>query len=158
MLLLFTGAFAGPPAISGVRNLYKASAIEEDSCRKLIGILTAYNETNNPLLTGYRACATMMMAGYVINPLSKLSKFNEGKNVLEKCIEASAENIELRFLRFSMQCKAPSFLGYNASLQADKYLLLQAVSSIPDLQLKEMILSFFKNSDCLNDSEKQIIK
>ncbi|CAN5422431.1 hypothetical protein BH11BAC1_BH11BAC1_02320 [soil metagenome] len=158
MLLLFTGALAGTPAITEVRNLYKASAVQEDSCRKLIDILKAYNETNNPLLTGYRACATMMMASYVINPFTKLSKFNDGKSVLEKCIGVSKENIELRYLRFSMQCTAPSFLGYSSSLNADKSFLLQAVSGVTDLQLKKMILSFFKTSDCLNDSEKQIIK
>ena len=29
----------------------------------------------------------MIMAKYVVSPINKLSKFNEGKNLLEKCIE-----------------------------------------------------------------------
>jgi hypothetical protein len=68
------------------------------------------------------------------------------------------ENMELRFLRFSIQTKAPSFLGYNNSIKADKIFLLYSISKINELHLKEMVVTFLKSSKYLTPAEKQKIK
>ena len=96
-------------SLNEVRTLYQKSASEKKSCTKLIALLQSYNETNNPTLAGYKACATMVMAKYSFNPISKLSNFINGKKLLEKCIEADNKNIELRLLRFTVQNKSPFF-------------------------------------------------
>ena len=137
-----------------IRNLYKKANCEVSSCKKIISILSAYNETNNTLWAGYKACATMMMANYVINPYSKLSNFSKGKKLLEKCINADFNNTELRFLRFSVQTKAPAFLGYTNSIEGDKMFLLQAIKGVTDIDLKNSIMDFLKNSEYLTKSEK----
>lgn len=157
LILLFTTShliFAAVPSVTEVRNLYQKAAIESKSCTKIITLLDSYTEKNNALLAGYKACATMMMANYVSNPYSKLSNFREGKNLLEKCIKTDSENIELRFLRFSVQSKAPSFLGYNSSIKSDKKYLINSIQSISDADLKERIISFLKNSEHLTPGEK----
>ncbi len=142
------------PSTTEVRNLYQKAAYESQSCHKILTLLDIYNEKNNALLGGYKACARMMMANYVINPYSKLSNFNEGKNLLEKCIKAESKNIELRFLRFSVQTKAPSLLGYKSSIKSDKQILINSISDIKDTELKELIVSFLKNSEHLTSTEK----
>ncbi len=159
LLLVFISAesFANVPPQNEVRILFQYSAIKEDSCKKLITILNSYNEENNPLLAGYKACATMMMAKYVFNPFSKLSSFYKGRNLLEKSIEADKENIELRFLRFSIQNSVPSFLGYKSSIDNDKLFLMNRLSTVKDTSLKQWIVSFLKQSDYVTASEKQKI-
>lgn len=142
------------PSITEVRYLYQKAALESKSCTKIITLLDTYTEKNNALLAGYKACATMMMANYVTNPYSKLSNFREGKNLLEKCIKTDSENIELRFLRFSVQSKAPSFLGYNSSIKSDKRFLINSIHNLNDSDLKERIISFLKNSEHLTPGEK----
>ena len=158
LLIIFFRAGAAIPALSEVRILYKASATAEDSCKKLIRLLEPYNERENPLLTGYKACATMMMASYIYDPYQKWLKFSDGKSLLEKCLVVSNDNAELRFLRFSMQCSAPGFLGYMDAIDQDKAWLKNSVYDLNDAALRQMILHFFKTSDCLSDAEKQTLK
>ena len=144
--------------LNEVRLLFNKSASNEESCKKLMSVLNQYNETNNSTLAAYKACATMMMANHVFNPLNKLSNFNKGKELLEKCVAVDKENTEIRYLRFTIQSNAPAFLGYNNSISNDKAFLLNAVNDISDLQLKRIIISFLKSSEYLTSKEKQNIK
>lgn len=117
-------------------------------------MLEQFNETNDPVLGAYKACASMMMAGYVLNPVLKLSYFNEGKELLEKCINSASLNIELHYLRFAMQSEAPSFLGYTGYISKDKKFILEKVNSVKDKQLREMIVSYLVKSPLLTEKEK----
>lgn len=152
---IFSNSPANNPSIEEVRNIYQKAAKDEALCKKLIVSLQIYNESNNTSLAAYRACATMIMAKYVTNPFNKLSKFNEGKNLLEKCIEKDNRNVEIRFLRFTVQCNAPKFIGYNTSITLDKNFLLNALTSINDKQLKNIVIAFLKSSAYLTVVEKQ---
>ncbi len=160
LILIFcvVNSYAYIPSQSEVRLLYHEAATKEASCKKLITVLQSFDESNNPLFAGYKACATMMMANYFFNPFSKLSNFYKGKKLLEKAIEIDKENIELRFLRFSVQTNIPSFLGYKSSIAQDKSLLIKSVTTLKDLQLKQLILSFLISSDHLTLIEKQKLK
>ena len=157
--LLFFAAysFAKNPAIGEIRTLYEKSVTNESACSKLIEMLSPYNENNNPLYAGYRASAIMMMAKHVFNPFSKMSYFKKGKQILESAIKADKNNVELRFLRFNAQTHMPSFLGYDGSIEEDKNFLETSFSKIDDVQLKEFLLSYLKNSDYIStDKKKQI--
>jgi hypothetical protein len=140
--------------INEVRILFQKSANEQASCKKMIDILKPYTEKNNTAFAGYKASARMMMAKYAINPIIKLTNFSQGKKLLEKCIAIDKENIELRFLRFTIQCNAPSFLGYNNCLKEDKLFLISNVATVKDDQLKQMISHFLTTSGCVTKSEK----
>ena len=153
-----TAIYAEDISLNEVRLLYQKSAREKKTCAKLITFLYSYNETNNPTLAGYKACATMMMAKYSFNPINKLSHFIHGSKLLEKCIGADNTNIELRLLRFTVQNKAPSFLGYKTSLTEDKTFLINSISMIKDIELKIFVISFLKTSEYLTSSEKQNLR
>ncbi len=155
LFILGTKCYAYIPSQSEIRSLYQQATTKEEACQKLIFILQSYSESNNPLLAGYKACATMMMANYVFNPFRKMSYFSKGKNLLEKSIEKQKDNIELRFLRFAVQTSVPSFLGYGSLIKQDKLLLINAVSKLKDLQLRQLIISFLQQSKYLNAIEKQ---
>jgi hypothetical protein len=147
IVLLFTVAssYAAFPSQPEVRCLFQKAATGENACRTLVRMLAPYNETNNPLLGGYKACGTMMMAKYVLNPFTKLSYFLKGRSILEKCIAADAENIELRFLRYTIQKKAPFFLNYRSSVNEDKRIITGTVAGIKDTGLKKMIIDFLRS-------------
>ncbi len=157
-LLFCSASHAMDISLNEVRILFNKSATNKVTCKKLLSVLNKYNETNNSTLAAYKACATMMMANHVFNPFSKLSSFNQGKKLLEKCVADDDENTEIRYLRFTIQSNVPSFLGYNNSISNDKVFLLNAVECIKDLQLKQMVISFLKSSEYLSSIEKQNIK
>lgn len=149
LLLIATKSYATFTSHTEVRAIFQKAAIEESSCKYLIKMLDGYNEKNNPLLGGYKSCATMMMAKYVFNPFTKLSHFSKGKTLLEKCIAADKQNIELRFLRYAVQRKAPFFLNYNSSLKEDRSILTNGVVQLKDPQLKKMITTFLTNESTI---------
>jgi hypothetical protein len=153
-LLMYIPLLADQHSLPEIRQLYKRSAAEESSCKQLVWRLRGYTEHNNPLMAGYRACGTMMMANYVWSPIEKLALFTEGKNLLEKCITRDPYNTELRFLRFAVQTNAPAFLNYNRSLEADKLFLLKTINQLKDKNLRRFIVEYLHTTE-LTLSEKQ---
>ena len=50
----------------------------------------------------------------------KMSYFNKGTKILDNAVADAPKEVELRFLRMTIQLNAPSFLGYNKELENDK--------------------------------------
>jgi hypothetical protein len=95
---------------------------------------------------GYRACATMLMAKHVFNPFSKLSYFKRGRDILEKAIKADRDNIELRFLRYTIQTNVPAFLNYDQFKELDRLFLVNSISKLNDQKLKKIIIAYLKTN------------
>ena len=87
-----------------------------------------------------------------------MSHFKKGKEKLAEAIKADPDNVELRFLRFSVQAEAPAFLGYRDNLEEDKIILLAQSSEIKDRQLKQMILNRLRSSNSLTETEKAALE
>ena len=143
------------PTLHDVRIMYHEASSNDDACRKLVGILKPFDEKNSPVLSGYKAGATMMMAKYVFSPFSKISYFRKGRDMLQKAVNADVHSIELRFLRFSVQTNLPFFLGYKENINTDKTYILEKLNTIEDVGLKKNIQKFMKESDYVSDKEKK---
>ena len=140
-----------------IRELYKKAPVEESACERLIALLDSFGQDISPVGLGYKGSATMIMAQHVSNPFVKLSYFHKGKSMLQHAIDADRENMELRFLRFAAQTNAPAMLGYRGEIQQDKTLILEALPKSEDPALKKLILGYLKNSDFLDDEEKDTL-
>jgi hypothetical protein len=132
------------PSIGFVRTKFHNATSSEKICKDLIKLLEPYSEKNKPLFLGYKGGATMLMAKHVINPISKFSYFKKGRNMLENAIKADNSNVELRFLRYTIQNNVPSFLGYNGQLAKDELFLKQSVGNVRDAELKKIITYYLK--------------
>lgn len=130
--------------IEEIRVLFHQAGSSQKICTDLIKKLEPFNERNNPLFLGYKASATMMMAKYVINPFSKLQYFKKGKLMLEKAIELDPRNIELRFLRYTIQTNIPAFLNYSSNQEPDRLFLYNSISELKDQKLKRIISAYLK--------------
>lgn len=138
-----------------VRAMYEEAYNNGKTCEKFIEISSSFDEKNNPLMLGYKGCATMLMAKHVFNPFSKMAYFKKGKQMLEKAIAADETNIELRFLRFTAQSNMPTFLGYSDSIEKDKNFIIEFFYQIKDEKLKKFMLPALNESKYLNYKEKQ---
>jgi hypothetical protein len=143
-LFVFSGISTGPPdpSIHEVRALFDQATKEKTACYELIRQLESCHSIHNPVFAGYLACATMMRAKYAFNPLRKLTYFSKGKDMLQKCLEANPQHVELRFLRFTIQCNAPAFLGYHDHIPDDQTFLLQSIPLLKDQELKKIITDY----------------
>ena len=104
--------------IDFVRTNYTASIKDKQLCSRMISELKKKND--RPINLGYLGGLQTIWANHVFNPINKLKTFKEGKNKIEKAIKLDPENVELRFIRLSIQKNAPLFLGYNSNINSDK--------------------------------------
>ncbi len=77
--------------------------------------------------------------------------------MLEQALNSDSTNIELRYLRLTIQTNVPAFLGYNNNINSDKKYLLDSLMALGDIQLKNSIIEFLTNSDNTTTTEKQMV-
>ncbi len=105
----------------------------------------------------YFGVATAMYAELVSNPAEKLSYFSRGKDILETAIAKDYWNEELRFLRYSVQDKAPWMLHYHDKLEEDSYYIYQSLSTGKMNKTKafwKIVIQFMIQSENISDDLK----
>jgi hypothetical protein len=111
-----------------------------------------------PIHVGYTGAVNMILAKFLYNPINKLESFNKGKDLLELAIKEAHDDVELRFLRYTIQSNTPSFLGYNSDMKTDKAFLLWRVDDVTDKDLQMRIVSFLLANSSLSETEINILK
>lgn len=119
-----------------IRTNYEIAVTDAELCKKMINELST---GQGDLYLGYLGAFQTIWANHTVSPISKLTTFNKGKRNIEKAIKNSPENVELRFVRYSIQKNCPSFLGYRKSLEEDKAFLLRHKAAIKSKKLRLMV-------------------
>lgn len=127
------------------------------------GIKRFYKETerlqgNSDLEKAYKGVATAMYASVVASVFDKLSYFNKGKGLIEEAVRGSADNPEIRFLRFALQANTPAMLGYNGNLKDDSRFIIEALEKgRADYKSDywKKAIRFMQNSDKLDKHNKE---
>ncbi len=127
-----------------VRINYEKGVDDEKVCSRMIALLEKeknHSSTYLAYLGGYQS----MHAVHAFNPIRKLNTFNQGKKNIEQAILKSPDDVEIRFIRLSVQKKAPSFLGYNTKIKEDTDFILKHKEKIHSEVLKKQIENLLKN-------------
>ena len=131
--------------IDFVRTNYTASIKDKQLCSRMISELKKKND--RPINLGYLGGLQTIWANHVFNPINKLKTFKEGKNNIEKAIKLDPENVELRFIRLSIQKNAPLFLGYNSNINSDKEFIKSNQKTISSAIVRNNIEELFAVGD-----------
>ena len=129
--------------LNEVRSSYNKAVLDKKLCKKMIEELELSKE-KSVIDLAYLGAYQTIWANHVFNPLSKLATFKKGKNNIELAISKEPENVEIRYIRFSVQKNAPSFLGYNNNLKEDRDFLVKNKKNI--------------NSDLLQKNIEKLLK
>lgn len=125
-----------------MRLLYFKAGQDEAAAKELMKQVEK-SDIEPGTLNGYRAVSTFLQCKYAFNPYKKLSLFKQGKERMEQAVASSPQNVELRFLRYSVQLHLPKMLGYHTDLEEDKKALQAYLQSDPqsseDKQLADSI-------------------
>jgi len=127
--------------LSSLRNLYKEASKDEAKANQLL-VIADKNSSNNLVFYGYKGAAKISIAKYAFNPYTKWNLFNEGKDILESAIASDVNNIELRYLRLTIQMNAPNFLGYKSNIDSDKKFLKENINGVNDEELQSIIKNY----------------
>lgn len=128
--------------IDYIRNNYEKAAKDEQLCKRLLQSTEV--KTNSTLFKGYYGAFQAIYASHLKNSSEKLKHFKTGKSNIEQAISSEPKNVELRFVRLSVQKMAPSFLGYNKKIEEDKKFIKENLASIKSSKLLTMCKQIIK--------------
>ncbi len=141
--------------LNAVRNDFNKGVKDEKLCIKYLEALE--KEANSPIERGYAAAFHMFMAKHTSNPFKKMSYFKEGKNKLEKELKSNPNNVELRFIRLSIQYHIPKYLGYHNEINADKDYVMNNLYKLSDKYTKEKIYKYLKGANMYTADELALL-
>lgn len=124
LLLSFNICFSQNTDLSLLRNSFVDANKSEQDCNTLLE-QSELMMKHNDIAKAYNATGLMISCQFKDNPIVKWNTFNCGKKILEELIEKNKSNLEMRFLRYCMQKKAPSFLNYKDKIEEDERFLLR---------------------------------
>jgi hypothetical protein len=155
-------ALNAEPALSDVRAKYELGIKDEHKAKLLLNTIENAKIQSATLLA-YRGAAKALIAKHSINPYTKLNYIRASMNDFAEAVELDSKNVEIRYLRFSVQHHLPSFLNLSFEMQEDIKHISDNVHSCSSLKsdkdLKKTIISFMIKSERLRDEElKQLLK
>jgi hypothetical protein len=124
--------------IEKIRRLYLQSSNNYSKLDSLNYSLSNYKKTNN-LMSAYYGVNLILKSKYLKNPFKKIEYFEKGREILENAIIKEPDNIELIFLRYTVQKKTPSILMYKKDIEEDYQFIKSELDSTKDQRLKKYI-------------------
>jgi hypothetical protein len=142
------------------RKEFKKAAFNDKVTNEVYQVLVS-SKTQDPLTQAYVAYFTALKARHVTSPYEKITYVRSFDNAIKKAVALAPDNFEIRFLRFSIQDKLPTYLGYSKELAVDKKIIMQKIQSnsvdVP-ANFKKDMKAVLLNSKTLSIAEKKIIE
>jgi hypothetical protein len=158
LFLLFTSSFSAMGqgmTLDEARNVFTESINSKTACEIAYKKISQIPNSENHLLMGYKAAISIAMAKHLKTAKEKISHFNKGKQLLENSISKDEKNVELRFLRFSIQSNCPAALKYNKSLTSDKTFIIENLSSVQNPTIRSRIKEYMLQLKDISQEQKQ---
>ncbi len=112
-------SFSNLNVLDKARANYKRGIDDKSICEEVIIELQEYRSSST-LKTAYLGGYKTIWANHVFSPIEKLKTFKEGKKLIDEAVLKEPNNIEIRFIRLSVQKNAPAFLGYKSNVKEDE--------------------------------------
>jgi len=131
-------------SLDDVRKNYSQLATDKKMCSELLAQLEK-NKDQSLTHLAYLGSLQTIWANHVFSPISKLKTFNKGKKNIEQAIKKEPDNVELRFIRLSVQKNAPTFLEYHSNIKEDIQFIKNNRSQIKSNVINQYIESLLKD-------------
>ena len=82
----------------------------------------------SPVMVGYIGTLQALKAKHTWNPYSKMKQVANAEKTFEKAIAADPHNLELRYLRYSVEHNLPKILGQSKNMDADRQEMLKQIA------------------------------
>lgn len=128
----------------GKAEFYKAfSGDSQEAMDKVLNKLESAGSDGKT--QAYQGSLLMKKAAFAKGVKAKVAIFKKGAKLLESQIDAAPANAEYRFLRLCVQEHAPSILGYNKDIEADKKVIHDHFTKL-DGELKAIVRDYAASS------------
>ncbi|WP_307532817.1 hypothetical protein [Pedobacter sp. W3I1] len=126
-------------------------------------LFTQLNKLPNKtaLITGYTGTLEALKAKHSWNPYNKIKFVGQSLKTMQKAIDMDKENLEIRFMRFSIEFYTPSFLGFSKDLAQDKKEIIKHYQhgnfGLADRELIKNVAKFMIDSKKCSPAEVKIL-
>jgi hypothetical protein len=127
--------------VNALRAEYPVASKDSLLCASLYTKTKMITPSNNTLLA-YKGAIAASYANHIKQRDKKLYTFKEGRTSLEQAISNDSSNVEIRFLRLTIQSNCPKVLGYNKQITNDKNFIKTHLTSVESQSLKNSITEF----------------
>ncbi len=144
-------------SIDDIRKKYQLAVYDSKVANALSDKLS---KIDNPdaLTLAYKGCTEALKAKHAWNPYNKLDYMNSFDKIITEAVLKSSDDIEIRFLRYSVQLNTPKYLGLSKNLAEDKSMIinlfLQKKFKNKDKVLVTEIYQFMLKSNVLSNNER----
>jgi len=115
-----------------------------------------------PFLLAFYGASETLIAKHSYNPYKKVKYLNTGLEKIGRALAADPENLEIRFLRYSILYHLPAILGYSKERMADALYIVEKLSkreggNLPP-KILQGIVEFMLESNDLTQYERNQIR
>lgn len=118
-------------------------------------------KSQNALIIAYIGTLEALKAKHSWNPYNKIRFVSRSQKTMKRAVNAVPDNLEIRFMRFTIQHYTPAFLGYSSELDEDRMVIVKHFknnSLISDHSLVKGIAKFMIQSKRCTAGELKILK
>lgn len=126
LLIVVLCAFNSASDVQSARAYFLKAGTDAVYADKLKTLTEGRSEA---LLKAYHGTAWAMKAKHHGNPVKKLEFLNKGLSDINTAVLLNAADIEIRFLRFSVEDNIPSVVPFKSHIAADKKMLIENTHS-----------------------------
>lgn len=116
----------------------------------------------NALITAYLGTLEALKAKHSWNPYNKIKYVKVSLKTMQKAINMDKENMEIRFMRFSIEHFTPGFLGFSKDLAVDRKEIIKHYQNrnfgVADEELIKNVAKFMIESKRCTAGEIKILK
>lgn len=157
LILFFSLILVSNLEVSEVRTWYTKAVQSESEATALYNELQVVDENDDKVLVGYKGALTAITAKYEKAVKTKKERFKEGVSLIEYAVGQEPENIEIRFIRLSIQQNSPKFLKYKMNITEDKAFIFDNLEGLSNSKLKAHITDYILYSENFTEQEKNVI-
>ncbi|MFD0795006.1 hypothetical protein ACFQZX_15395 [Mucilaginibacter litoreus] len=157
----FTTDDAVQPNLHHIRKLLVTALDSKKVTDSLYNNLTSIKD-RHPLINGYIGTLQALKAKHAWNPYYKIKHLNDSEKTFKEAVSHDPHNIEIRFMRFSIEHNVPGFLGFNKNLVTDRQEMVRQIEnknySSADKALVKTIIDFLIESKRCTPAENNMLK
>jgi len=143
--------------LAQIRTLYGEVEEYPQKATQLRLLAEQLPTTSEILRLAYQAAGEALKARETWLPWEKLAHFQKAMHLFEDALLQNPNQIEVRFLRYTIQSNTPSILGMGVNMLEDKQLILQHITTdATDDYMKASIAKHLLKHAPLTIKEKKI--
>ncbi len=146
-------SMASDTTLETARAYYLKGGTDSKSAESLKTLTTGKTEA---IYKAYNGVAWGFLAKHNSNPVNKLSYVKKSLSLLNDAVLADAINVEVRFLRFSVEENIPSIVSFTSHVSGDKAMILNNL--LPSHAFYKTMKAYLQQSKSLTEAEKKSIK